>query len=402
MIDLVLIFVIVLCITFWRTTLRHKDMPPGPSLTLPLIGHLHLLESDPTQQFIKWRKRLGDVFTVQFGYKKVVFLCGHDAIHEALVKQHHNFMNRTDSFIHTIMFNNRGVISLAGDEWKEHRSFLQQTLKDLDLGRNVMAERIHKEIEFLLQELNDSKGKPMQLRHLLSASVCNVIALVTFGRRRDYKDDNFMKMQQLTIRAFEMASPSNPVHFFHRLIRFLPGNLFYYRELVDYVNAMRENIASLIDETVCDGGVENISVVSAYREEMDKRRRNGQVCTSMSEENLVYSCWNFFKAGTETSSTTILYGILYLVVHPDIQEKLFQEIKEHVGTDHPPPWDCKQRLVQLNAFILETQRLSSIIPLRLDRNTEKDTRILNISSAEHFFNRTFLQPNISSTEHFLN
>ncbi|KAK6976810.1 cytochrome P450 10 [Biomphalaria glabrata] len=374
MIDVILVFVVVLSAMYWWTSQRKKGFPPEPGLSLPLIGHAHLIETDPTNQFIQWRKRLGDVFLVRYGYKQVVFINGYEAIHEALVKKHAIFMNRSDGFIHEVLFNARGVVSLPGGEWREQRTFLQLALKKLGMGRNVMAERIHAEIGHLLHEIDQSKGQPLDLRKLFTASVCNVICYITLGRRYDYDDKVFDQMIQLTLRQFEIGSPSSPLHFFYKIIRNLPWDFFYYREFMQIIKTMKAHFICMIQETVSDSRNDGHSVVHMFTAEMKKRKEAGSSST-FQDDNLLYNCWNFFNAGTETSSTTLHYGVLFLVNFPEIQEKLFEEIKEHVGTDHLPPWSSRKNLVLLNAFIYETQRLSSIIPLSLERMTASDSTI---------------------------
>ena len=48
-------------------------------------------------------------------------------------------------------------------------------------------------------------------------------------------------------------------------------------------------------------------------------------------ESLEITCLDLFKAGAETSSTTILWIILFLVRYQEVQEKCFMEISREVG-----------------------------------------------------------------------
>ncbi|XP_031467623.1 cytochrome P450 2G1-like, partial [Phasianus colchicus] len=69
-------------------------LPPGPT-PLPLIGNL--LQISPSQtlkSFLKLRDRYGPVFTVYLGTRRVVVLCGHQAVHEALVERAEEFAGR--------------------------------------------------------------------------------------------------------------------------------------------------------------------------------------------------------------------------------------------------------------------------------------------------------------------
>ena len=38
-----------------------------------------------------------------------------------------------------------------------------------------------------------------------------------------------------------------------------------------------------------------------------------------------------YVAGTDTTSSVLYWAFLYLVIHPDVQDKLYAEIREHLG-----------------------------------------------------------------------
>merc|ERR1719270_1587499 len=40
---------------------------------------------------------------------------------------------------------------------------------------------------------------------------------------------------------------------------------------------------------------------------------------------------DLMSAGSDTTSTTLLWSVLYLVLNPDVQEHCFQEIKDNVN-----------------------------------------------------------------------
>jgi len=82
-----------------------------------------------------------------------------------------------------------------------------------------------------------------------------------------------------------------------------------------------------------------------------------------SNSQLLATVNDLFSAGTETTSTTIRWAILYLARHPDIQEKLYQEIKEKVGVSALPSYADKTKLPFAEAVVMETQRCANLVPL---------------------------------------
>ena len=77
------------------------------------------------------------------------------------------------------------------------------------------------------------------------------------------------------------------------------------------------------------------------------------------QEGLELTCLDLFKAGAETSSTTILWVILYLVRYQDVQEECHQEIVRVTGEERP---SLQHSLPYCQAVIMEVQRLACVAP----------------------------------------
>ena len=72
-----------------------------------------------------------------------------------------------------------------------------------------------------------------------------------------------------------------------------------------------------------------------------------------------------FIAGTETSSTVIKWFIVYMINHPEVQEKMQAEISKTVGNGRSPSLSDKSNLPYCEAVMYETLRLSNVGPLAL-------------------------------------
>jgi cytochrome P450 family 2 subfamily J len=51
------------------------------------------------------------------------------------------------------------------------------------------------------------------------------------------------------------------------------------------------------------------------------------------EEQLVVTCMDLFVAGSDTTTATLRFALLYLVLHPNVQCKIQAELTEVVGAD---------------------------------------------------------------------
>eukprot|EP00092_Neocalanus_flemingeri_P087053 GFUD01109785.1.p1 GENE.GFUD01109785.1~~GFUD01109785.1.p1 ORF type:complete len:248 (-),score=65.61 GFUD01109785.1:63-806(-) len=90
------------------------------------------------------------------------------------------------------------------------------------------------------------------------------------------------------------------------------------------------------------------------------------------QESLELTCLDLFKAGAETSSTTILWAILYLVKYQDVQDNCYQEVLRATGEERP---SLSHALPYCQAVINEVQRLACVAPQTIPHRITKDMTI---------------------------
>ncbi|XP_032808476.1 cytochrome P450 2D11-like [Petromyzon marinus] len=75
-----------------------------------------------------------------------------------------------------------------------------------------------------------------------------------------------------------------------------------------------------------------------------------------------------FTDGIGTTSTTSCWGLLFMVMHPDIQTRCY-EIERVVGSEQLPRMGDRRSLPYVDAMIHEIQRFGNICPLGIIRTT---------------------------------
>ena len=80
----------------------------------------------------------------------------------------------------------------------------------------------------------------------------------------------------------------------------------------------------------------------------------------------------FIAAGHDTSAVTMSTALLMLAMHPEYQEKVYQELKEAFGSAHDDiTYTDLNNLVFLDWVVKETMRLFPILPFSGRQATEE-------------------------------
>lgn len=93
-----------------------------------------------------------------------------------------------------------------------------------------------------------------------------------------------------------------------------------------------------------------------------------------SQEQLLALCVDFFQAGSETTSNTLAFAILYMLYYPDVMKRVQMELKNVVGNRLPKLID-RPNLKYSEAVIFEVQRLANVATLGIAHRATESFKI---------------------------
>ncbi|XP_071460204.1 cytochrome P450 2A13 isoform X1 [Marmota flaviventris] len=363
---------VMVLMSVWRQRKLGGKLPPGPT-PLPFIGNY--LQLDTEQMYnclMKLSKRYGPVFTVHLGTRRVVVLCGYDAVKEALVDQAEEFSGRGENATFDWLFKGYGVAFSNGERAKQLRRFSITTLRDFGVGKRGIEERIQEEAGFLIQAFRDTCGAFIDPTFYLSRTVSNVISSIVFGDRFDYEDKEFLSLLRMMLGSFQFTATSTGqlYEMFYSVMKHLPGpQQQAFKELQgleDFVaRKVEQNQRTLDPNSPRD-------FIDSFLIRMKEEKNNPN--TEFFMKNLVMTTLNLFFAGTETVSTTLRYGFLMLMKHPEVEAKLHEEIDQVIGRNRQPKFEDRAKMPYTEAVIHEIQRFGDMIPMGVSRRVIKDTK----------------------------
>jgi len=358
----------LLLILLYISIRRPPNFPPGLA-RLPVIGIVPKGSKPPAEL---WRN-----------YKVLGFFMGNRPSVQindfALAKDLFNreeWCGRNNTFVSLYLRadsgKSKGIIFTDGQEWTDQRRFALKHLKDFGFGRAGLEGVIQGEVEDLVKLLSKQEGKDFHMSTVFGIPVINILWSIVAGTRFETEDPKAQRMMSLLNRLFkgkfavEYGLPwwgvfCSLLPGLNTRVRIIRELRTMFRESISYHSATRDpnHPRDFIDVYLAEIEIESES-------ESERERGN------FDRESLELTCLDLFKAGAETSSTTLLWCVLYLTKYQDVQTKAREEVERITGEERP---GLQHSLPYCQAVIQEVQRLATVAPQTIPHRITKDVTV---------------------------
>uniref|UniRef100_A0ABI7XVY7 Uncharacterized protein n=1 Tax=Felis catus TaxID=9685 RepID=A0ABI7XVY7_FELCA len=346
------LFIVLVIYLSWK-------LPPGPT-PLPIVGNILQINTNNVSKSIsKLAESYGPVFTVYFGIKPTVVIYGYEAVKEALIDQSEVFSGRgpfpvLDKFIQGL-----GIIFSNGEQWKQVRRFSLMVLRNMGMGKKSIEDRIQEEALYLVEALKKTNASPCDPTFLLGCAPCNVICSVVFQNRFETLLSELMSDSFL----FQLCNAFPLLIHFPGCHNVLLKNIANQCKFI--VEKIKEHQESLDLSNPRD-------FIDYFLIKIEKEKHNKQ--SEFTMDNLIFTVWDVISAGTETTSTTLRYGLLLLLKHPEVRAKVQEEIDRVVGRHWSPCMQDRSHMPYTDAVVHEIQRFIDLVPNSLPHSVTQDTK----------------------------
>ncbi|KAM6938879.1 cytochrome P450 2J4-like [Lycodopsis pacificus] len=371
-----LLFTLVLLLTAeYLRVRRPSSFPPGP-WAFPLVGNMFSFDrSNVHGDMTKLAEKYGKVYSLKLSGSWTVVLNGLSVLQEGLSKG--DLSDRPEFPLHTDVLPNLGIINSNGHKWKQQRRFALFTLKYFGVGKKSLESSILDEVIYISKEIANHKGKPFNLHLIMNNAVSNIICSLVFGHRFEYGNEKFLKLLTLLDKGapIEGSIWAQLYNQFPVLMRRLPGPHHTLQSIYgEIMGLMKAEINKHKEDW---NPSEPRDFIDCYLNEIQKHqdKRDDEADAGFNEDNLAMCAFDLFGAGTETTSTTLRWALLYMAKYPEIQAKVQAEIDGLIGQSRQPSMEDRANLPYTDAVIHEVQRMGNIVPLSLPHITNRDVQL---------------------------
>ena len=181
----------------------NRPLPPGPR-GLPILGSLPFLKNDLHVYFKELADIYGPVLSLQLGAKLCVVLSSPEAAKEALKDHDIVFANHdVPAVAFTSSYGAKDILwAPYGPYWRLVRKF---TRKELLCPSTIdgLSDIRRTEIRRMLKRVKEMRGKPLNLRELVSRATMNMTTEMLWGGSDDEKGQEMKALEREFLRELD-------------------------------------------------------------------------------------------------------------------------------------------------------------------------------------------------------
>ncbi|CAM2119301.1 unnamed protein product [Caretta caretta] len=295
------------------------------------------------------------------GQTPVIVLNGYKAVKDGLISHSEEISGQPLTPFYRDLMGEKGIFLTSGHTWKQQRRFGMTFLRRLELGKKSLEHRIQEETKHLVEVFASQKGKSFDPHTHIVYAVANVICTVVFGHRFSSEDDSFNRL----IKAIYF------VIFFQATI---------WGRMYDAFPCHEERWNEDDPQDLIDFYLAQIA------------KTKDDPTSTFNEDNMVQTVADLLLGGTETTTITLCWALLYMLQYPDIQERVQKELDTVLEPSQLIHYKDQKKLPYTNAVIHEILRCSNITAVGAPRQCVKDTTVLGFPVEKG----TIVLPNLHS------
>ncbi|KAH7706713.1 Protein CYP-33C9 [Aphelenchoides avenae] len=341
------------------------------------------------------------------GEKPIVAITDFQTIQESFTKDGYAYAG-SDFFTDFFQLQRgalNGIFNTDGEIWRENRRFALQALREYGMGRAAAEDLIMVEVDHVLRSLDKALAsgvKEHDVWWLMDLAVGSVINQMLFGYRfSDGREAEFVELKtRIDDMTHDWGQPMTSLVMEWPALRHLPVFSATYKRISAKFKRNMRSLQEQIEEFKVKFDVDHaddskgpLTFAGAYLKAKKEAEDKGEPGSALYRDNaLAEFAFDLWNAGQETTSTTLRFAVLFLMLDVDAQEKLQAELDSVVGPGERVSMAHKAKLPYTTATVNEVQRLCNLLPMNVVHRTMRDVELKGHS----LLKGTYVVPQISA------
>ncbi|KAM1040250.1 hypothetical protein ACFX13_030202 [Malus domestica] len=355
-----------------------KNSPPGPS-GWPILGSLpQLLNKRLHEEFLDLSKIHGPLFSLKLGLKPAIVISSPEMVSKTLRQHEAVFSSRTvTEAIRVITYDTASIVyaAMASPRWRVIRKILTEELfsrKAFEDFEPVRKQQVHGGLLKHLYSTSLSKNSVniaevafVASGNIVSNTVCSKSLFDSTKKQGRELKHTFWELMQIlgSVNVTDLLpifKPFDPQGLKRRILK------IFWRMDAFYENIIKERLEER--ETGNNIGKHKLDLLDVL---LDYRSDKEDELKRLSRNNIKAMLAEMFIAGTETTSSTVEWGMTEILRNPNVYKKVLMELDQVVGNDRFVEERDISNLPYLQAAVKEVFRLHPAVPLIVPRRTNE-------------------------------
>ncbi|KAL8047234.1 hypothetical protein ABFX02_08G226700 [Erythranthe guttata] len=343
---------------------KKKKQPPGP-IGLPIIGHFHLLGKNPHQDLHRLSAKHGPIMHLRLGFLPTVVVSS-PAGAELFLKTHDLvFAGRPlhQAAKHMVYDGRDIAFGQYGSYWRDIRKLC--TLNLLSSHKiNQFRHTRKAELSLFVGSLRRAacQWEAVDVSKMITGLSWDMICMTVFGRKFADSDlDETKGFKSVIEDILHLVAIPNLGDFFPYV------GWLDLQGLTRRMKQVHNSFDGFLEKVIEDHGSNNQENTKKdardFVDTMMAIMDSGEAGFDLDRRHVKAVLADMLIGGTDTTAVTTDWALAELIRHPQIMNKLQQELEQVVGMDQYVDESHLEKLDYLDLVIKETFRLHPIVPL---------------------------------------
>ncbi|XP_037614884.1 steroid 17-alpha-hydroxylase/17,20 lyase isoform X1 [Sebastes umbrosus] len=374
---------------------------------IPVLGSLPWLGGGlpPHLLFSQLAHRYGSLFALYLGPHYTLVVNSHQHAREVLLQRGRDFAGRP-SMVTTDLLTRGGKDIAFSDYtplWKLHRRLVHNSFTLFGEGSGRLQDIVLSSVDSLCGELLSSGRRGFDPSPAVTGAVTNVVCTLVFGATYRHGDAELQDVIRYNDGIVQTIARGGLVDIYPWM-KVFPNKCL--SKLKDCITVRDRLLSRKLEEhkaSLSDGDPRDLldALLKGKTDSRPGQRSPGSEEERITDDHVLMTAAEAFGAGVETTSTTLLWILAYLLHHPEVrmmsscgrwmvigykwrarcapplqvQERVQKELDEHVGSDRAVCVSDRGRLPYLDCVINEGMRIRPVSPVLIPHTAMTDSSI---------------------------